>query len=130
MNTYCSNLIEGHNTRPKKIESALAGRFDQDEKRRTLQIEAAADVRIQAEIDRMAAEGTSAEPASVDYISWLHREFYRDAPQEMLRIEGAGMNVAQAVMGGRDRHNPTGLAQVGEAVTIFEMVHKSVHPIA
>lgn len=56
MNTYYSNLIEGHNTRPKDIERALAGSFDDDEQRRNLQIEAAAHVRVQAEVDRMAAE--------------------------------------------------------------------------
>jgi Fic family protein len=34
MNTYYSNLIEGHNTRPKDIERALAGQFDKDPERR------------------------------------------------------------------------------------------------
>jgi hypothetical protein len=29
------------------------------------------------------------EPASVDFIRWLHRAFYRDAHEEMLRIRGA-----------------------------------------
>ena len=90
MNTYYSNLIEGHNTRPKDIERALAGNFDNDERRRNLQIEAAAHVRVQAEIDRMAAANQLPEPASVNFIRWLHREFYRDAPPEMLRIAGAG----------------------------------------
>jgi Fic family protein len=90
MNTYYSNLIEGHNTRPKDIERALAGNFDADAERRNLQIEAAAHVRLQTEIDRMAAENRLPEPASVDFIRWLHREFYRDAPEEMLRIRGAG----------------------------------------
>ena len=30
------------------------------------------------------------EPASIDFIRWLHREFYRDVPDAMLRITGAG----------------------------------------
>src|SRR5882672_7367144 len=90
MNTYYSNLIEGHDTRPRDIERALAGEFDRDEGRRNLQIEAAAHVRVQAEIDRMAAEGHLPEPASVDFVQWLHREFYRDAPEDMLRVRGAG----------------------------------------
>ena len=30
MNTYYSNLIEGHNTRPREIERALAGQLDAD----------------------------------------------------------------------------------------------------
>jgi Fic family protein len=89
MNTYYSNLIEGHDTRPKDIERALAGELDTDPERRNLQIEALAHLRVQAEIDRMAAEAQLPAPASVDFIRWLHREFYRDAPKEMLRLRGA-----------------------------------------
>src|ERR1700692_4721818 len=62
MNTYYSNLIEGHDTRPRDIERALAGEFDADRERRNLQIEAAAHVRVQSEVDRMAAEGRLSEP--------------------------------------------------------------------
>lgn len=89
-NTYYSNLIEGHNTRPRDIERALAGELDQDRERRNLQIEAAAHVRLQAEIDRRAAQGTLGEPAAPEFLRWLHREFYKDAPEDMLRISGAG----------------------------------------
>jgi Fic family protein len=90
MNTYYSNLIEGHDTRPRDIEKALAGEFDRDQGRRNLQIEAAAHVRVQSEIDRMAAENRLPEPASAEFLRWLHREFYRDAPEPMLRVSGAG----------------------------------------
>jgi Fic family protein len=88
MNTYYSNLIEGHNTRPRDIERALAGNFDADRERRNLQIEAAAHVRVQTEVDKIAAEDRLPEPASRDFIRWLHREFYKDAPDEMLRVRG------------------------------------------
>jgi Fic family protein len=90
MNAYYSNLIEGHTTRPKDIESALAGNLDADRERRNLQLEARAHVRVQTAIDDLAAAGRLPEPASVDFIQWLHREFYRDAPEEMLHIRGAG----------------------------------------
>ncbi len=90
MNTYYSNLIEGHNTRPRDIARAIEGNFDNDEVRRNLQIEAAAHVRVQSEIDSMALKNRLPEPASVDFILWLHREFYRDAAPEMLRIQGPG----------------------------------------
>lgn len=93
MNAYYSNLIEGHNTRPKDIERALEGELDEDEDRRNLQLEAAAHVRVQAEVDSLAAEGRLPEPASVDFIQWLHREFYRDAPEEMLRIRGVNRDL-------------------------------------
>jgi len=86
MNCYYSNLIEGHDTRPRDIERALAGEMDRDAGRRSLQLEAAAHIRVQQDIDRRAAAGTLPEPASGDFIGWLHREFYRDAPAEMLEI--------------------------------------------
>ncbi len=89
MNTYYSNLIEGHDTRPREIERALAGQFDKEEGRRNLQIEAAAHVRVQAEVDRLAREQKLPEPASIHFLQWLHREFYRDAPKAMLHIKGA-----------------------------------------
>lgn len=91
MNTYYSNLIEGHDTRPRDIERALAGELDRDEGRRNLQIEAAAHVRVQTEVDRMGGIGALPEPASVDFVRWLHREFYTDAPEPMLHIRGAAV---------------------------------------
>jgi Fic family protein len=62
MNTYYSNLIEAHTTRPAEIVRALAGEFSTDESRRNLQEEAAAHVRVQARVDRLAAEGTLPDP--------------------------------------------------------------------
>ncbi|HUN71371.1 MAG TPA: Fic family protein [Steroidobacteraceae bacterium] len=105
MNAYYSNLIEGHNTRPRDIERALAGNLDDDAGRRNLQLEAAAHVRVQAEIDRLAAEGRLPEPASVDFIQWLHREFYRDAPEELLRIQGAGRDLIMVPGAWRSRQD-------------------------
>ena len=86
MNTYYSNLIEGHHTRPRDIARALEGDFDADEKKRNLQIEAAAHVRVQAHIDAMALEGTLGEPADTQFLRRLHRDFYEDASEAMLRI--------------------------------------------
>jgi len=88
MNTYYSNLIEGHDTRPQDIVRALAGDLDPNSERRNLQIEAAAHVRVQAEVDRMVLENRLPEPASVSFIQWLHREFHRNVPEAMLLIRG------------------------------------------
>lgn len=87
MNCYYSNLIEGHNTRPKDIERALAGDFDTDESRRNLQIEAAAHIRVQEKIESLFADDQLPEPASPKFIQWLHKEFYLDASKEMLTIK-------------------------------------------
>src|ERR1700685_895081 len=64
MNTYYSNLIEGHHTRPRDIERALSGELDQDKKRRDLQLEAKAHVRVQAEVDKLFREGRLPDPTS------------------------------------------------------------------
>ena len=84
MNTYYSNLIEGHNTRPRDIERALAGA--RDEGQRDLQQEAVAHYRLQERIDRQAADGTLPDPADPAFLRELHRDFYLDASAEMLTI--------------------------------------------
>jgi Fic family protein len=129
MNTYYSNLIEGHNTRPRDIERALAGELDKDEERRDLQLEAAAHVRVQREVDRMAGEGVLPAPASGDFLRWLHREFYCDAPESVLLIQTPGRvlrmtpgewrtDVEHDVAVGR--HVPPSSARVADFMRYFE----------
>jgi Fic family protein len=87
MNSYYSNRIEGNNTRPREIEAALAGTFDADPRRRALQQESAAHVRLQALIDERAAADTLDDPTSPDFIRWLHIEFYRGADPSTLVMQ-------------------------------------------
>ncbi len=75
VNCYYSNLIEGHHTMPRDIERALANDLDGEDSRRNLQIEARAHIRVQRMIDRLYAEGALPEPASVEFIRWLHLDF-------------------------------------------------------
>ena len=128
MNTYYSNLIEGHNTRPRDIERALAGELERDTERRNLQLEAAAHVRVQAEIDAMFAEGRLPDPASPDFILWLHREFYKDAPEEMLRIRSGKREFTMQPGAWRSRaehdvavgrHQPPSSGRVADFMTTF-----------
>lgn len=128
MNAYYSNLIEGHNTRPREIERALVGDLDTDEARRNLQLEAKSHVHVQAEVDRMAAAGSLPEPAAKEFIQWLHREFYRDAPDTALAISGAGREFRMVPGEWRSRvehdnvvgrHAPPSSARVTEFMTYF-----------
>jgi Fic family protein len=93
MNTYYSNLIEGHNTRPRDIERAIQGKLDSDEKRRNLQLEAVAHVRAQREIDLRFSKGVLPPSTSREFIQWAHTEFYRDAPKAMLTVSGADRKI-------------------------------------
>lgn len=120
-NTYYSNLIEGHNTLPRDIERALAGELSEDHDRRDLQREAAAHVRVQAEVDRLAAADELDEPAAPQFLRWLHREFYRDASPAMLRFENGllipGEWRTQEVAVGR--HIPPSSPRVPDFVNYF-----------
>jgi Fic family protein len=93
MNCYYSNLIEGHNTRPHDIEKALRNRFDTNDEKRNLQLEAVAHIRLQKKIDELSASGTLPEPSSVEFITWLHKEFYLDAPEAMRVLEKNGKKI-------------------------------------
>lgn len=133
MNTYYSNLIEGHNTRPRDIERALAGKFDQDRERRNLQVEAAAHVRVQTEVDKMAAENRLPEPASREFIRWLHREFYQGAPDEMLRVRGRDREIVMQPGKWRSlaehdvevgRHLPPSSQRVADFMEYFERQYR------
>ncbi len=114
MNCYYSNLIEGQDTRPRDIERAMTSDLDQNEERRNLQREAVAQIRVQAEIDHLASAGALPEPASEEFIKRLHREFYTGAPEEMLRIRGAGQEFL--MMPGEWRSQPAHDNAVGRHV--------------
>lgn len=86
MNCYYSNLIEGHNTRPKDIERALAG-AEVEPERRALALEAKAHVEVQREIDALHARGELPSPTSLDFVRWLHRRFYESMPAEFRQVE-------------------------------------------
>ena len=66
----------------------MTGDFDKDPEGRNLQIEAAAHVLIQTDIDRLGRAGKIGEPAGRDFIRRLHREFYAGASGAMLTIKG------------------------------------------
>jgi Fic family protein len=129
MNSYYSNLIEGHNTRPRDIARALSGDLDENPERKNLQIEAAAHVRVQAEIDGMGGAGKLEEPANMDFIRWLHREFYRGASEAMLTVAGDGKSFVMVPGEWRSRpeqdvavgrHIPPSSARVPAFMTYFQ----------
>jgi Fic family protein len=134
MNCYYSNLIEGHNTRPRDIERALAGDLDEDETKRAYQVEARNHIRLQRQLDNLHAADRLGEPASAEFIAWLHREFYKDAPDAMLWI-GEGnrrFKMTPGVLRSEPheyvtvgRHQPPSSARVTAFVEYFEQTFAS-----
>jgi len=85
MNCYYSNLIEGHDTHPRDIDAALTEHYSNDEAKRSLQLEAKAHIEVQRMIDY--GDDPSESPTTIVYIQWLHREFCKRLPDEMLWVE-------------------------------------------
>ena len=102
MNCYYSNLIEGHDTHPRDIDRALAhADYAADPVRRALQREAVAHIEVQRIIDR--GEDPADAPTSVAYITWLHREFCRRLPEELLFVENPDTGERLRVLPGEMR---------------------------
>jgi len=85
MNCYYSNLIEGHNTRPRDIERALDENYSSNPERRILQKEARAHIAVQRMID--TGNDINADPTSGNYARWVHYEFCSQLPEDLLWVE-------------------------------------------
>jgi Fic family protein len=85
MNCYYSNLIEGHNTHPRDIDRALKNDYSTDPRKRDLQREAVAHIHVQRLIDTRQDLGVPV--TSVEYLTWIHREFCQLLPDDLLWVE-------------------------------------------
>jgi len=129
MNCYYSNLIEGHNTHPRDIDRALQRDYSREPERRALQLEAVAHIEVQRAID--AGEDDPAFPASTEYAVWLHREFCRRLPAELLevsdpesgrsaRVEPGALRDGEVVVG---RHLPPPAAALPAFLERFALAY-------
>ena len=134
MDTHYSNRMAGHEADPRDIARALVYDFSTDPRRRHLQEEAGAHVRVLAVVDNLAAATRVPEPASRAFLCWLHHDYYLHAPEEMLRLPVAGREVVMApgqwrnrpehdqLLNG-DRKTPA-FAALGEVMAYFETRYK------
>ena len=88
MNSYYSNLIEGHRTMPHDIDAALAHKFSTDSKRRALQQLHLAHVETQEWMEAAVDAMPAAQICSADFLCQLHREFYQRLPAALRQVEG------------------------------------------
>ncbi len=95
MNSYYSNLIEGHDTHPLDIDRALRQDFSLDKRKRSLQEEAKAHIELHQLItDRMAEENLN--PFTVGFWQWVHQKFYGQLPTEsrqVISLEGNPLQI-------------------------------------
>jgi Fic family protein len=87
MNSYYSNLIEGHRIRPKDIDAAIRKDFSANSDQRSLQIQHLAHMEVQAAMESRLPAMAAADICSTEFLCWLHEGFYRRLPEEFRKIE-------------------------------------------
>ena len=112
MNCYYSNLIEGHDTHPRDIDRALTQEdYSSDPEKRALQHEAVAHIEVQRLIDYH--EDLEEKTTNQNYLIWLHQEFCRRMPDELLWVQNPNTSERIRVVPGKLRD---GGVQVGKHI--------------
>lgn len=117
INSYYSNLIEGHSTHPIDIERAMRKDYSTDPVKRDLQQESLAHITCQQQIEARLQAEPGLNIASADFITWLHRIFYDQLPEELRHVKDDKTGEVLEVVPGqpRQREVEVGL-HVGPAV--------------
>ncbi len=82
INSYYSNLIEGHNTHPYDIVRAMQKEYDSEPAKRNLQTESVAHITVQKDMERKLREEPEVNMTDREFLCYLHRKFYRQLPKE------------------------------------------------
>ncbi len=132
MNSYYSNLIEGHKTLPRDIERALRHNFSSNPEKRANQHLSRAHI----EVEELMLQRLQSEPGlsihSADFLCWLHREFYQRLPEELqwaanrsgtkYKIESGVLRVFEVEVG---THQPPANRSLRSFLLRFEEAYSS-----
>jgi len=83
MNSYYSNLIEGHKTLPRDIERAMRQDFSKNPEERANQHLNRAHIEVEKLMLERLQRDLELSIHSADFLCWLHREFYQRLPEEL-----------------------------------------------
>ncbi len=123
MNSYYSNLIEGHDTHPLNIDKALRNEMVEDKKQRDLQQEAVAHISVHRHLyDLWRAGQAPRNPASADFLKELHSAFYTHLPDAFRLLESKNGEPRRVLPGAfRNAEVEVGrhVAPAHEAVPVF-----------
>jgi len=111
INSYYSNLIEGHNTHPYDIVRAMQEEYDSEPAKRNLQLESVAHISVQ----RIMEEQLQTEPliniAGQEFLCFLHREFFKLLPIEFQIMRRPESGRESLVVPGELRIEPVRVGQ-------------------
>ena len=103
MNSYYSNLIEGHDTHPIDIAKALNNDYSENKTKRDLQLEAKAHINVHETISVDFLEDNSPIPSSQNYLKHIHKEFYKHLPDEFKKSKSIDDDTYKIVVPGEFR---------------------------
>jgi Fic family protein len=124
MNSYYSNLLEGHDTHPLDIEKALKSDFSNDKRRRDLQLEAKAHINLHEAVtlEWKSNKLIHSSPYSTHYILGLHERFYAHLPTDFLTVisqEGEEKQVCPGKIRSEEVRVSNHIAPAAQAVPDF-----------
>ena len=99
MNSYYSNLIEGHNTHPVDIDRAMREDFSNDPAKRAKQLESKAHIEVQKRIEARIEDSPDTVITSESFLCWIHKEFYERMPDEYLVVQRADGKTEKVIPG-------------------------------
>ena len=91
VNSYYSNLIEGHNTHPIDVERAMRADYSNNQDKRDLQKESIIHINVQRKIEESLNKAPELDVTKEEFLRWIHREFYEQLPESLRWIEGDGL---------------------------------------
>ena len=106
INSYYSNLIEGHNTHPYDIVRAMQRNYDTEPAKRNLQLESVAHITVQRQMEKRLQEEPALNIAEREFLCYIHREFYNELPAEYLIVKDPDTGRESRVVPGELREEP------------------------
>ncbi len=93
MNSYYSNLIEGHKTSPRDIEKALRQEFSSSSDTRRNQLLSLAHIETEQAMRLRLAKEPDLDILDASFVSWLHETFYGHLPEsERVSLSHSGQS--------------------------------------
>lgn len=109
LNSYHSNLIEGHKTSILDIEAALQEDYSQDAQKRYAQQLCAAHVQTERALMSEVLASPPENPCAFDFVRRIHRMFYEQLPLEHQYTHSQGGFTRHSVMPGHLRDSDVSL---------------------
>jgi Fic family protein len=132
MNSYYSNLIEGHKTLPRDIERAMIQDYSKNPEKRANQFLSRAHIEVETVMSERLQKEPEMSMHSLEFLTWLHREFYSRLPEDMqfskdrkgnnYRIEPGALRTFEVDVG---RHQPPHFGALPKMLARFADFYKS-----